>query len=663
MGAWAFFSLALVLGLSPYTSRCQTTGSLQLQVDAAKWNASEFAISSFIENNVNRGDDGGLYAVKVQNRAFQETSTYLTIPGWEKVGDASLYLDPDTPLAALKRSMEIYIRADKSATKGQRAGVNNTGWFGIPIKPQQYKASFWAKTDSKARLSGTIELSLASLTDGKTYASATFDTAQVTQTWKQFTTTLRPTATAPDSNNVLSLTMEVLPDRDQYAWFNLVSLFPPTFNNRTNGLRPDLAKVLADMKPKHVRIPGGSNMQGGDISSRYNWTLTLGALQNRPGRVGYWVGYQTEGLGLMELLDMIEDFGATPVLGVYDGYAADDESIPNTTQLDKYIESAVNELHFVLGDAKTNNWGKLRAQLGHPEPYDLQYVEIGNEDFTSTTYDYRWQRFYSAMKAAYPKLNFIATSSINGVNLPAVDVHDFSGPDYFYALFDRYDNWPRNGTQIWELENAVINTDSSNPFGTPDTRLQSPTLQGSIAEAVYLMGMQRNGDLVVATSYAPYLANVYASQWTPNMINFNISHISLSTSYYVHQMMSLARADKTHSVTSSAAIGPLYWAATSADNATTFFIEIANVNDTDISLTATIHNVNSPVPSTSRNVQVQATVLAASPGQPYSVANDLDHIDSVSPSIQNITATRTGSAIQFAATVKGWSFGIYRIDI
>ncbi|KAK7681480.1 hypothetical protein QCA50_015572 [Cerrena zonata] len=453
--------------------------------------------------------------------------------------------------------------------------------------------------------------------------------------------------------------MEVTADHDQYAWFNLISLFPPTYKNRTNGLRKDLAEALHDLRPKHIRIPGGSNLQGGDISSRFNWTLSLGPLEKRPGRVGYWVGYQTEGLGLKELLDMCEDFGATPILGVYDGYAADDESVPNTHQLDKYIQSAVDELHFVLGDSQTNQWGQLRAELGHPEPYKLEYVEIGNEDFTSTTYGYRWQRFYDALKAAYLNVNYIASSSIDRVNLPAVDVHDFSGPDFFYNLFDRYDNWPRNGTIIWELENGVINTNSLEPFNTPETRLPTPTLQGSIAEAVFLIGMQRNGDLVAGSSYAPYLANNYSSQWTPNLINFNITHVALSTSYYVQRMVSHARAEKTHPVTSDTTFGPLYWIANNeqASVPVTGTIKVGASGEGDdilprMNLTRRVNE--------RKKLQAESTILAAGLGQAYNVTNDLDYLDAVVPVTQEITASLEGSQIVFNFTVPGWSFGVYR---
>jgi len=663
------FSQSMLGALFPLFSLFLSATSLStgntpvtFEIDASTGNKTSFTIAAFLETNIGRGDDGGIYAELIQNRAFQESDSYLTIPGWVKVGDNVVLLqDPTVPLNALPRSLQIFVPG--STTPGQVAGVNNTGWWGIPILPQTYQASFWAKRDTP--LTGNIHLSLASLTNGLTYASTTFPASSLTTSWKQFTTTFKPTGTAPDTNNVLSLTMDVV-EKDQFAWFNLISLFPPTWNNRQNGLRSDLANALNDLGTTLIRLPGGSNLQGSDLQTRYNWSNTLGPLIDRPGRQGYWVGYQTEGLGLMELLDMTEDMGATAVLGIYDAYAADDESVPNNFQLNQYVEDAVNELHFILGDASTNSWAKMRADLGHPEPYTLKYVELGNEDWTSTTYNYRWPAFYNALKAAYPDVNYIASASITGVELPAVDVHDYSGPDAFIGAFDRYDNWPRNGTGIWELENGVINTNSSDPFSAPTTRLLTPTLQGSLAESVFIMGMQRNGDLTLGLSYAPYLANIEATQWTPNMIQFNITDLALSTSYYVHQMVSKAHADTILSATSSADLGPLYWVASSI-NSTTFFLEIANVEDTPFTLSGTIKNAvkaGSPAASsTSHALTASATMLAAGPGQAVDVTNSLATPDSVLPSVSAVKATLQGNEITFEGSIPGWSFQVVRIDL
>ncbi|KZW04424.1 glycoside hydrolase [Exidia glandulosa HHB12029] len=625
-----------------------------LDIDASKGNATEFTVAAFVETNIGRADDGGLYAELIQNRAFQEADSYLSIPGWTKVGDRTVLMkDADEPLAALQNSMQIWVPGNE--TEGLRAGLSNSGWWGIPVKPQTYKASFFAKRAPDSPLEGTIQLTLSSTTNGRTYASASLSAQDVTVEWKQFHATLTPTESAPDANNVFNLTIDVT-KHDQGLWVNLVSLFPPTLNDRPNGLRKDLANVVKDMGAKYIRIPGGSNLQGSTIANGYNWTATLGALESRPGRLGYWVGYQTEGLGLKELLDMCEDFNASAILGVYAAYSASDQSVPNTPQLDKYIESAVNELHFVLGDPATNKWAKLRADLGHPEPYHLEYVELGNEDYTSTTYDYRWERFTSAMSAAYPHLKYVASADLTGA--PVVDLHDFSGPDAFISSFDRYDNRPRTGTKVLELENAVITTNSADPFGDPVSRLLYPTLQGSLAEAVFIMGMQRNGDLVLGTSYAPYLANVHATQWTPNMINFNATHILRSTSYYVHQMISKARADTVHPTTSTTSFGPLYWVATSA-NSRTFFLQVANVNSTAIPLSATIHNIR--VNFRSPSPKASATVLTSPLG--LNASNTMDELDVVRPAPLAVQVLGNARGVSLSAVIPGYSFSVIRVDV
>ncbi|EJD39848.1 glycoside hydrolase [Auricularia subglabra TFB-10046 SS5] len=641
--------------------------ALHLDIDASKGNATEFTVAAFIETNIGRTDDGGMYAELIQNRAFQEEDQYLGITGWTRVGDRTVLMkDTDEPLRALKNSLQIWLQGNE--TRGLRGGISNAGWWGIPVKPQPYQASFFAKrAKGSSPLQGTVALTLSSLTDGRVYASASVPARDITTEWKQFHATLRPTHAAPDARNVFNLTLDVLgPGLDQGLWVNLVSLFPPTFKGRANGLRPDLAEAVRDLDVKYIRIPGGSNLQGNTIAHRYNWSATLGALEDRPGRVGLWVGYQTEGLGLKELLDMCEDFGASAILGVYAAYASDDESIPNTSQLDRYIESVVNELHFVLGDPATNSWAKMRADLGHPEPYHLEFVELGNEDFTSTTYGYRWERFTEAMSAAYPHLKYVASTETAGA--PVVDLHDYSGSDVFIGFFDRFDNRPRTGTKVVEFENAVITNNSAAAFGDPEFRLLFPTLQGSIAEAVFMMGMQRNGDLILSTSYAPYLANVESTQWTPNLINFNATHVSRSTSYYVHQMISRARADTVHPVSSDSAFGPLYWVATSASSEsssakTTFFIQIANTASPSVSLTATIAHIPIHIRPTAR-LNASATVMAA-PGLPINVSNTLDTLDLVTPRALTVHASWHGQVrtLDLTATIPGNSFSVLRLDL
>nr|APY26399.1 alpha-L-arabinofuranosidase [Auricularia auricula-judae] len=635
--------------------------ALHLDIDASAGNATEFTVAAFIETNIGRTDDGGLYAELVQNRAFQEEDQYLSLTGWTKVGERTILMkDAEEPLHALKNSLQIWLQANE--TRGLRGGISNAGWWGIPVKPQAYQASFFAKRALlSAPLQGTIDLSLSSLTDGRVYASSSIPARDITTEWKKFYATLRPTRAAPDANNAFNLTLDVL-RQDQGLWVNLVSLFPPTFKGRANGLRPDLAEAVRDLGVKYIRIPGGSNLQGTTIEHRYNWSSTLGALEDRPGRVGLWVGYQTEGLGLKELLDMCEDLGASAILGVYAAYASDDESVPNTSQLDKYIESAVNELHFVLGDPATNSWAKLRADLGHPEPYHLEYVELGNEDFTSTTYGYRWDRFTKAMSSAYPQLKYVASADL--AEAAVVDLHDYSGSDVFIGFFDRFDNRPRTGTKVVELENAVITNNSAAAFGDPEFRLLFPTLQGSIAEAVFMIGMQRNGDLVLSSSYAPYLANVESTQWTPNIINFNATHVSRSTSYYVHQMISRARADMVHPVVADSAFGPLYWVATSATSSKqTFFIQIANTAPPSVSLSATISNLSQRATASQTQLKATATVMEA-PGLPVNVSNTLDNLDLVTPKALTVHASLHSQArvLSFNAEIPGNSFSVIRLE-
>jgi alpha-N-arabinofuranosidase len=206
--------------------------------------------------------------------------------------------------------------------------------------------------------------------------------------------------------------------------FNLISCFPPTFKNRPNGARIDIAQALADLKPGYVRLPGGDALEVHTIPERFIWNNTVGFLENRPGRRGTWTGYNTEGFGLIELLTFVEDIDATRVLAVYAGYSIDRISVP-PDQLQPYIDEAVKELDFLISSADDNSMGALRKSLGRNQPFDIKYVEIGNEDFAAMgTYAYRWPAFYKALSQKYPNITYIATTT-GSIDTPsAVDDHD-----------------------------------------------------------------------------------------------------------------------------------------------------------------------------------------------------------------------------------------------
>lgn len=319
--------------------------------------------------------------------------------------------------------------------------------------------------------------------------------------WTYYETTLEPTQAASDTNNVFEIT-SVNDDADTLH-FNLISLFPPTYNNRSNGVRPDLMQNLLDLDLKYCRVPGGNNLEGQTPSTRWKWNETIGPLQDRPGRPGDWGYYNTDGMGLLEWLEFCSDLGAETLLGVYDGYSLQGTSIAEG-QLQPYIDDVLNELEYVLGSDSTP-YGALRARDGHPDPFNVKYIEIGNEDFFSDTYSYRWPAFYNALSAAYPNITFVATTS-KGITFPfgvQFDQHFYGDSNDFVGMFNAYDNWPRNnGTPIIVGEYSVQRFDN-------ETFSEYPFLEGSVAEAVYSLGLERNSDVIVTQLYAPFLSNLH----------------------------------------------------------------------------------------------------------------------------------------------------------
>ncbi|KAJ6604947.1 glycoside hydrolase superfamily [Mycena sp. CBHHK59/15] len=376
----------------------------------------------------------------------------------------------------------------------------------------------------------------------------------------------------------------------------MFSLFPPTFRGRENGMRIDLAEAIAGTQPSIWRFPGGNNIEGNSIDTRWKWNETLGPIENRPGRVGDWGYPNTDGLGLMEYLNWVEDLGAEPILGVWDGISTANYSDLTTwsvvpeSELQPYIDDVLNEIEFIVGDAKTTAGGKLRASLGRTEPYALKYIEIGNEDqFQPASYAaYRWSAFVTAISAKYPDLELLATSLPSTALTPAykrIDFHMYSTPIWFETNSFMFDEYPRNGTKWFIGEYAVTSTNETNTLGDlPSGRLAYPTLQGAAAEAAFMTGMERNSDVVFASSYAPSFQHIRSYQWTPDLLTYDASRLVKSTSYYVQQMFSINRG--THVLATTPAPSndtvPLYWVASYNNETDIVFLKVSNTGASDL---------------------------------------------------------------------------------
>lgn len=363
-------------------------------------------------------------------------------------------------------------------------------------------------------------------------------------------------------------------------YIGLASLFGDTYKNRPNGLREDLAQHIKDLNPKFLRFPGGNNIEGYSIDERWKWYDTVGPLINRKGRVGDWGYTNTNGLGLLEYLEWTEDMELEPVLAVYAGFSLDVYGQEGTSfppdRMQDVLQEVLDELEYCTGDTSTK-YGALRAEHGHPDPFTINYVEIGNEDWFSSTYPYRFPFLYNGLKAAYPNLTLISTAFNENpdytIDIPEGgmwDTHHYEEPTFFIDRFDEFDNWQQTynttGVDVLIGEYSVFQVDTpsgvvnfSDPVGL---HIFYPSLLAAIGESVYLLGAERNPNVVKMSTYAPSFQNLNWYNWTPDLVSFtsNWDETILSVSYYMQSMFAKWRG--TSVLPTTGEVNPLFWVTT-----------------------------------------------------------------------------------------------------
>jgi len=531
---------------------------------------------------INHAYDGGLYAELLQNRAFLDDAAAPV--HWAPVrGDgaaATIALDPGQPLNAV---IGTSLRVDVTrASTGHAGGVANEGYWGIPVRPgARYRASFFAK--AAPGFTGRVTIAIES-EDGKIpYASGRV--SGLSQAWKHYELTLTTGKAEPTARARVVLTV----DRPGTIWLSLVSLFPPTYKNQANGFRPDLLQMMIDMRPGFLRFPGGNYLEGDRIADRFEWKKTLGPLSERPGHMAPWGYRSTDGLGLHEFLLWAEAMNAEPVLAVYAGYSLKGAYAKPGPDLAPHVQDALDEIEYVTG-AATSQWGSLRARAGHPAPFKLTYVEIGNEDFfdRSGSYDQRFAQFHAAIKARYPDLQIISTvgfehpesQRVRSVTPDVVDEHYYRTVDAFLkAARGQYDTYNRKGPKIFVGEWGAYET----PFEpwNPRSRGEAPTpnMRAAIGDAAWMTEMERNSDLVIMHCYAPLLVNVNpgARQWRPNLIGYDALRVYGSPSYHAIKLFATHVGDEILKV---AATGTDVLASATRDSRSrTIYVKLVNPGD------------------------------------------------------------------------------------
>jgi alpha-N-arabinofuranosidase len=471
---------------------------------------------------INYSYEGGLYGELVQDRMFQsdwrDTTSWIPVPYGYARGLA--VQDKSTgPSAALPASMKVTVARADSANPW---GLRNGGWWGVPVRANTlYTGSVYVKAD-KAAMNEGVKVSLIANDTGKVWASAKLPA--LTGDWKKYDFTMKTGGDVPaTANNQIVVSF----DRPGTVWLQLLSVFGPTYKNRVNGDRIDLSELMAAMHPQFLRFPGGNYLEGDHINERFDWKKTIGPLVDRPGHRSPWGYKSSDGMGLLEFLGWCEDLKMQPVLAVYAGYSLAQEHVNPGADLEPYVRDALDEIEYVTGDVSTK-WGAERAKDGHPAPFALKYVEIGNEDFfdRSKSYDGRYAQFYDAIKKKYPALQLIATTPVKGHVVDVVDDHYYKRAEDFFADVHHYDKADRNGPKIFVGEWATRE-------GTP-----TPNMGAALGDAAWMTGMERNSDLIILSSYAPLLVNVNPGgmQWQSDLIGFDANSAYGSPSYYAQAM-------------------------------------------------------------------------------------------------------------------------------
>jgi alpha-L-arabinofuranosidase len=604
--------LSLVL---PFSLTAQGP-SLSIQVDHPTAKVSPMLYGLMTEE-INFSYDGGVYGELVRDRV--PGRGFGGLSRWQMVARgnswASISLDESTgPSKDITRSIKVVV---KGASEAEPAGVENEGYWGIPVRPSTtYTGSFWAKTDS---VGVPVTVSLVNDLSGVVAAKTTV--TGLSGEWKQYSYTLKTGVVPVNADNHLLLTIP----KPATVWFDLVSLFPPTYKNRVHGNRVDLMEKLAAMDPKFLRLPGGNYLEGQTISERFNWKKTIGPWVDRPTHNSPWRYRSSDGMGLLEFLEWCEDLKMEPVLAVYAGYSLAQQHVDPGPALEPYVQDALDEIEYVTGGPETK-WGAERVKDGHPAPFPLQYVEVGNEDQfdRSGSYDGRFTQFYRAIKQKYPNLQIIATDPVKTIKPDVLDEHFYMSAEKSYSDTHHYDSYDRNGPKIFVGEWATREGDPT------------PNLQAALADAAWLTGLERNSDLIIMSCYAPLFVNVNPGgmQWSTDLIGYNALSSYGSPSYYAQVMFGTHVGTEIVSSTLSNAGERLYSSVTRDDKAHKLIIKIVNGTSEAKPLSINIEGAK---------VKPQATLITLS-GKTPNATNSITQPKAIVP--VNRTITVAGSKFQ-----------------
>lgn len=648
-------SIACLLGITQ-AGYSQQSPSYDLTLDTKKaGTAIQSTMYGLFFEDINFAADGGLYAELVKNRSFDFPQSLM---GWYAFGKVEV--KNDNPL--FDKNPNYVILSDPGHPH-KRTGIENEGFRGMGFKKNEsYRFTVWAKSLNTGENQG-IRIDLL---DSKNDILNTQKLVINSSEWKKYEIVLTPKET--DAKGRLRIFL----DSKGSVALEHVSLFPvDTYKGRENGLRKDLAEALADIHPGIFRFPGGCIVEGTDLDTRYNWKNTVGAVENRPVNENRWHYtfphrfypdyYQSYGLGFYEYFLLSEDIGAEPLPVVSCGlscqYQNDKEEchVP-LSELDSYVQDALDLIEFANGPV-TSKWGKVRADMGHPAPFNMKYIGVGNEQW-GDEYVQRLAPFVKAIRAKYPEIKIVGSSgpSADGkdfdylwpemkkLKVDLVDEHYYKDPEWFLKSASRYDNYDRKGPAVFAGEYACHVPSRANNF------------QSALYEAAFMTGLERNADIVHMCTYAPLLAHVDAWQWRPDMIWFDNLTSMKTPNYYIQQMYAQNKGTNTAALTRNnlpvSGQDGIYASAVYDKDENCYIIKVANTSpdSKDINVTLTGLKKNAVI-SLGDCVELKSS--------------SLDDVNSLAQPA-NITPQKTSARIEgntLKVFAKGLSFAFYKVKL
>ena len=532
----------------------QKSGSAQLtlRLDKAETEVSPMLYGLMTEE-INYAYEGGLYTQLVPNPSFADMfNPRGGRRGRQNQNQPRYTVRPER--WQLSDTVKVQVRQNRQGgindanptslvVNFDEAGLAlvSEGYWGFPIrKNTAFKGALYARQPA----SGNAQTPVKSLTIALKSADGTTTYAETKVSgfgneWKKFDIQLTTSPTQADTKDAR---LFIVANEGGSIELTRVTLFAPSYKGRKNGLRVDLMEMMAEMRPKFVRFPGGNYLEGNNFANRFDWKKTIGDPDERPGHQSPWGYRSTDGLGLLEFCQWAEDTGGEPVVGVFAGYVLNGDHLDGD-YVKPFIQDALDEIEYIMGDASTK-WGAMRARDGHPQPFPLHYVEVGNEDFfdRSGSYPNRFKMFYEAIKARYPQLQIISTVGYNALKSkdipnPVVDVID---EHYYRNAFDmyrnafQYDTYDRKGPKIFCGEWATRE-------GSPTTNMNA-----ALGDAAWMACMERNSDICIMSCYAPLFVNVEpgAMQWASDLIGYDVLNAYGSPSYWAQVMFAKYLGDR-----------------------------------------------------------------------------------------------------------------------